>query len=152
MLERVGAGSSVKAAYGCGLPHEVGWRCFEEDGARGASVQGESAPSIVVRSCTDYIVKALEALKEGIVDHLGGLEETLAFVDEFQLVEKAQPGLSGTSVYSQLKREMWRETVDMLEDWTGEQLREARVLEQAEKQRKLSLKNVTAWETVKAKL
>lgn len=70
----------------------------------------------MVKLFTDSIVKALEALKEGLIDHLGGLEETLAFVEEFQLVKKAQPGASGASVYAQLKREMWRETAELLKD------------------------------------
>lgn len=101
---------------------------------------------------TDDYVKALEALKENIVDHLGGLDETLAFIEEFQLVKKAQPGASGVSVYGQLKREMWRETTDMLEGWAEEQVREVKVREQAAKERETSLKNVLAWEKVKAKL
>lgn len=73
-------------------------------------------------------------------------------VDEFQLVKKAQPGASGQSVYAQLKREMWRETADMLENWAEEHVREARVREQVEKEKEMSLKNVMAWEKLKAKL
>lgn len=53
---------------------------------------------------------ALEALKEGIVDGLGGWEETKGFVDELKLVKRGQSG-----VYGILKAEMWRETVRLLE-------------------------------------
>ncbi|KAL9109464.1 MAG: hypothetical protein Q9187_008160 [Circinaria calcarea] len=53
---------------------------------------------------------ALEALKEGIVDGLGGWEETRGFVDELKLVKRGQSG-----VYGILKAEMWRETVRLLE-------------------------------------
>lgn len=91
-------------------------------------------------------------MDENLVDHLGGLDETLAFVDEFQLVKKSQPGASGQSVYAQLKREMWRETTDMLENWAEEHVREVKVREQVKKERDISLKNVVAWERVKAKL
>lgn len=65
--------------------------------------------------------KALEALKEGIVDGLGGLPEVLAFVEEMKLVMKAQ-----SPVYGDLKREMWRETVSYLDGYDEELRREER--------------------------
>lgn len=58
---------------------------------------------------------ALEALKEGIVDGLGDVEEALAFVEEMKLGEKGRSG-----VYGRLKREMWGETVALLEGGGGE--------------------------------
>lgn len=96
--------------------------------------------------------QALEALKEGLVDHVGGLDETLTFIEELKLVQKAQPGASGKSTYAQLKREMWRETTDMLKDWAGEGVREAKLREEVEQERETSLKNVKEWEQFKAKL
>jgi enoyl-CoA hydratase/carnithine racemase len=54
---------------------------------------------------------ALEALKEGLVDMLGGAEEVLALIKEKKLVGRADTG-----VYGVLKEEMWRETVQMLDD------------------------------------
>ena len=96
--------------------------------------------------------QALDALKEGIVDHLGGLDETLAFVDDLQLVNKAQPGGSGKSVYGGLKREMWRETVDLLEGWAEEHVRDSKTAERSRGEQKSSLANVEAWERTKAKL
>ncbi|KAK4694991.1 Delta3-Delta2-enoyl-CoA isomerase, partial [Lecanoromycetidae sp. Uapishka_2] len=60
---------------------------------------------------------ALEALKEGLLDGLGGIEEALAFAKEMGLVDRARSG-----VYGQLKREMWGETVKNLETFNeGEQ-------------------------------
>jgi Delta3-Delta2-enoyl-CoA isomerase len=54
---------------------------------------------------------ALEALKEGIIDGVGGPEETLTFIEEMKLVQKAQ----GKS-YGLIKEELYREVVKDLED------------------------------------
>lgn len=53
---------------------------------------------------------APEALKEGIIDGLGGWEETSSFITEKGLMNKGESG-----VYGKLKEEMWRETVRLLE-------------------------------------
>lgn len=58
------------------------------------------------------------------MDWLGGLPEALTHIEEFKLVQKAQPGASGKAVFGLLKEEMWRETVGYLDDCTGEGLRE----------------------------
>lgn len=60
-------------------------------------------------------MQATDALKEGIIDGLGGLEDVLKFVAQKKLVAKAQPGMSGRAVYRALKVGMWRETVENLE-------------------------------------
>lgn len=73
---------------------------------------------------------APDALKEGIVDRPGGLQETLALVEERGLRRK---GASG--VYGLMKAEMWRETLDLLDDHGGSVDR-ARMLGEAEKERK----------------
>ena len=78
---------------------------------------------------------ALEALKEGIVDGLGGVDEVLMFADEMKLQSKGRSG-----VYGRLKAEMWRETVGFLTDGgTSEDLarglRELRIQEEVEKRR-----------------
>lgn len=57
---------------------------------------------------------ALEALKEGIIDGVGGLEEVLMYADEMKLGSKAKSG-----VYGRLKGEMWRETVGLLNEDGG---------------------------------
>ncbi|KAI9691301.1 MAG: hypothetical protein M1820_009764 [Bogoriella megaspora] len=58
--------------------------------------------------------KALEALKEGVVDFLGGLEECLGWVEELGLRGKAG------GVYGQLKEEMWRGTARLLREYEKE--------------------------------
>jgi len=45
----------------------------------------------------------------GVVDGLGGLDEVLAFVDKWKLVDKAQKG-----VWGGLKEGMFRETLELL--------------------------------------
>ena len=54
---------------------------------------------------------ALEALKEGLIDGLGGPEETLAFIAELRLVQKAQ-----SASYGLIKDELYREVVKDLEE------------------------------------
>lgn len=78
---------------------------------------------------------ALEALKEGLIDGLGGLDEVLMFADEMRLQSKGKSG-----VYGRLKAEMWRETVGFLIGGsTGEDLaqglKELKIQEEAEKRR-----------------
>ncbi|EKD15182.1 uncharacterized protein L3040_001550 [Drepanopeziza brunnea f. sp. 'multigermtubi'] len=51
-----------------------------------------------------------QALEDGIVDGLGGMEEALRFVEERKLMEKSKTG-----VYGLLKKEMWRESLGYLE-------------------------------------
>lgn len=52
---------------------------------------------------------ALEALKEGIIDGIGGPEETLAFIEEMKLVQKGQ-----SKSYGRIKEELYREVVEDL--------------------------------------
>ena len=54
---------------------------------------------------------ALEALKEGIIDGVGGPEETLTFIDEMNLIQKAQ-----SKSYGRIKEELYREVVEDLEE------------------------------------
>lgn len=49
-------------------------------------------------------------MKDGIIDGVGNLEETLTLISEISLVKKAEKG-----VYGALKREMWRESLALLE-------------------------------------
>ena len=84
---------------------------------------------------------ALEALKEGIVDGLGGAEEALAFVGEMGLVKKGESGVYGT-----LKREMWRETVGYLENAEAGDRREEREVADEKKRAQEAKKIVEAWE------
>ncbi|KAK5551573.1 hypothetical protein LTR46_010390 [Exophiala xenobiotica] len=56
---------------------------------------------------------ALEALKEGIIDGVGSVDETLAFVGEMKLTQKAQ----GKS-YGNIKEELYREVIKDLDSGT----------------------------------
>jgi len=69
-----------------------------------------------------------EALESGIVDALGGPEEAMKFVTERHLAEKAKSG-----VYSDLKAEMFRETLGYLE---GDEKEEKRVQVEMDKEDK----------------
>lgn len=53
---------------------------------------------------------ALEGLKEGLLDGLGGMEEVVVFVREMGLLDRGKTG-----VYGRLKQEMWGETVTLLD-------------------------------------
>ena len=57
------------------------------------------------------MTKALEALKEGIVDGVGALDEALAFIQDANLTTRADKG-----VYGLLKAEMWKESLALLEN------------------------------------
>ena len=84
--------------------------------------------------------KALEALKEGIVDGLGGLDEVLMFADEMKLRSKGKSG-----VYGRLKAEMWRETVGFLNSGgTREEI--AQGLKDLKMQEELEKRRVEHWE------
>lgn len=57
---------------------------------------------------------ALEALKEGIIDGVGGPEETLTFIEEMNLIHKAQ-----SQSYGRIKEELYREVVKDLDEGPG---------------------------------
>ncbi|KAH9845429.1 Copper homeostasis protein cutC [Teratosphaeria destructans] len=91
--------------------------------------------------------------KEGVVDALGGLPETLSFVDELKLVAKAQPGMSGRSVYSELKREMYRQSLQLLEGFADEDGREFARIAAEKRDREAGERRIREWEgRTKAKL
>lgn len=90
-----------------------------------------------------------EALQEGLVDGLGGLEETLRLVEEWGLVGKVA---GRSSVYGKLKREMWRGTIALLDDWVDESTRLGRMEREVREEDRVSLRSVEDWEREKAKL
>jgi enoyl-CoA hydratase/carnithine racemase len=57
---------------------------------------------------------ALEALKEGIIDGVGSVDETLAFVSEMKLTQKAQ-----SQSYGKIKEELYREVIKDLDEAEG---------------------------------
>ena len=72
---------------------------------------------------------ALEALKEGILDGVGGLEETLAFISEMQLTQKAQ-----SKSYGLIKEELYREVVaDLEETLEAYEIESSKTLERSRK-------------------
>lgn len=103
-------------------------------------------PALLPSSTLIHSRKALEALKESIVDWLGGLPEALAHIEEFGLVQKAQAGASGKAVFGELKAEMWRETVRYLEDTTEESLRETERALKAKREGEKRERRVSQWE------
>jgi Delta3-Delta2-enoyl-CoA isomerase len=87
---------------------------------------------------------ALDALKEGIVDGVGGLDEALAFIDEMKLVQKAQ----GTS-YGKIKEELYREiTQDIDESPELAKIEAARDLERSRRDLD-ARKRVDEWEALR---
>ncbi|KAJ9631059.1 hypothetical protein H2203_001588 [Taxawa tesnikishii (nom. ined.)] len=91
--------------------------------------------------------KALDALKENIIDGVGGLDEALTYTREMRLVSKPDKG-----VYGALKREMWRETVSFLENWDEESGKEIRAELARQRESKDREAKVKSWEANKAKL
>ena len=82
---------------------------------------------------------------------MGGLDDALKFIDELALVAKAQPGMSGQSVLSDLKREMYRETVELLENGNEEAERDSALAEKRKREDAAREKNVAtaAWQKSK---
>lgn len=76
----------------------------------------------------------------------------LKLVDELALVSKAQPGMSGQNVLSDLKREMYRETVAYLENGSEEAARDDAVAEKRQIEDTAREKNVETSKWNKAKL
>ncbi|KAL2069677.1 hypothetical protein VTL71DRAFT_14356 [Oculimacula yallundae] len=84
-----------------------------------------------------------DALEGGIVDRLGGMEETMKFVEERQLTQRAKTG-----VYGLLKGEMFRETVEYLtpEGFEREEKRDKENLKRDDERREVGAKRVAEWE------
>ena len=89
---------------------------------------------------------ALEALKEGILDGLGSVEEVLAYVGEMGLVERGKSG-----VYGRLKAEMWRETVGLLDNAEGNDRREDRELLDQKRRQEEEKVRVANWERIQGR-
>ncbi|MCJ1418712.1 hypothetical protein MMC32_005062 [Xylographa parallela] len=86
--------------------------------------------------------KALEALREEIIDGVGGWEETKTFIEESKLVGRGESG-----VYGRLKEEMWRETVALLDqDEKAAQEYEDGRATASEARAEDALKTVQEWE------
>ena len=83
--------------------------------------------------------KAPDALKDGIIDGLGGFEEALAFARTIGL-----PGFGDTRVYGELKKEMWPVTLGNLDVAIHGDEVDAETVKRRE--REGTERSVTAWE------
>lgn len=81
------------------------------------------------------------ALKEGLVDVLGGWEEVLKLVDERKLLEKGKTG-----VYGILKAEMWRESLGYLEEHEKNEERDEMNTDKEMKRKDEAKRRVAEWE------
>ena len=92
---------------------------------------------------------AKEALEGGLVDALGTMEEAVAFVRERKLADKGKSG-----VYGLLKREMYRETLGLIEGYEGQEGYQKGVREKEERRIREGKSRATEWErnAQKAKL
>ena len=96
-------------------------------------------------------IGALEGMKEGLLDNLGGVEEAITLVQEMRLLDRAKSG-----VYGRLKQEMWGETVSLLEDYKESEEKERADRERQKTRKEQELYRVEQWEsktkTAKSKL
>lgn len=81
------------------------------------------------------------SVNAGLVDSLGGLDETLAFIRERGLLKKATTGIYGT-----LKEEMYRSSLDIVDGHAKNLEWRDRVEERNDQVEKEGLKAVEAWE------
>ncbi|KAI9882932.1 MAG: hypothetical protein M1823_005318 [Watsoniomyces obsoletus] len=84
---------------------------------------------------------AQDALKEGIVDTLGKLPETLQLVRERNLLTKASSG-----VYGELKAEMWRESVALLDGHQQNQKHQEGVRKRMDIEKEVGKRRVVEWQ------
>ncbi len=84
---------------------------------------------------------AQDALKEGLVDVLGRLPEALQLVRERNLIAK---GASG--VYGELKAEMWRESVALLDDHQGNQKHQGALKKRMAAEKEVGKRKVAEWQ------
>lgn len=90
-----------------------------------------------------------EALETGIVDGLGGFEEAMKFVTERKLNEKSKTGVLGL-----LKAEMWRETIDYIDNLDKEEVTFIALNKAEDERKEIGEARVGQWEknAVKSKL
>lgn len=86
--------------------------------------------------------KAPDALKDGILDGLGGFEEAVAFAKTIGL-----PGFGDTRVYGELKKEMWPVTLANLDAAIYGDGVDAETVKRREREGKET--SVAAWESKK---
>lgn len=93
-----------------------------------------------------YRFNAQEALDQGIVDVLGGLEEAVALIEQKKLT-----ALAGSGVYGQLRREMLRQTYGILESCANDEAVEIAESEKEMKRREDGQKRIEEWKADRGK-
>ncbi|RAL04606.1 enoyl-CoA hydratase/isomerase family protein [Aspergillus ibericus CBS 121593] len=88
-----------------------------------------------------------EALKVGIVDGLGGMEETLGFVEQRKLVKMPETG-----IYGMMKEEMYRHSLGILDGHEGNVEWRGRVEEGKKRLEEVARREVERWERSRNKL
>jgi enoyl-CoA hydratase/carnithine racemase len=83
-----------------------------------------------------------EALENGLVDGLGGLDEALKLAEERKLLAKVESGPWG-----KMREDMYRETLAYLRDYRGTQEWRARIDEEKVHEAKQRSKRVSEWES-----
>lgn len=96
--------------------------------------------------CRDVVLEAKrfpgpEALRVGIVDGLGGVEETVKFVKERKLVLMPK-----TEIYGVMKEEMYRRLLGVVDDHSGNLEWRERVEERKGEMEDVGRKSVEVWE------
>ncbi|OJI79729.1 hypothetical protein ABZX51_007980 [Aspergillus tubingensis] len=96
--------------------------------------------------CRDVVLEAKrfpgpEALRVGIVDGLGGVEETVKFVKERKLVLMPK-----TEIYGVMKEEMYRRLLGVVDDHSGNLEWRERVEERKGEMEEVGRKSVEVWE------
>lgn len=84
---------------------------------------------------------AQQALKEGITDGLGGLDEALQFINEHELIKKGDAG-----VYGVLKEEMYRESMHLLSSHQANEGHKAAQAARRQAEKKQQLHRINVWE------
>lgn len=84
---------------------------------------------------------ALEGLKEGLLDGLGGMEEVVVFVKEMGLIDRGNTG-----VYGRLKQEMWGETVRLLDEVEEGERRGVREMEGYSRRQEEEKTRIEEWD------
>ena len=88
-----------------------------------------------------------QALEAGLVDTLGGLEETLNLVKDKRLTEKGKTG-----VYGSLKAEMYRECVGYLEGFEKGEERAQEIAKEVIERSEAGKRTVKEWMAKRTKL
>lgn len=81
-----------------------------------------------------------QALKEALVDVLGGLPEVFALIEERHLAAK-----TGTRIYGLLRAEMFRETLNYIDSYDEEVKRSEKFLEEEANRKEIGYKSVERW-------